>query len=274
MNAIAERDKRIIRTDDHLYIIDGDTDHPYTSVTTVWKKRFPSFDAIGIAEDLLKRKAPKYKEFKTAQEIVDSWDRRSELGTDLHANIEDLINEVKEPRPVSATNQQIVRRFADFWRLGQYSFIQTRCEWMVFDEESEIAGTIDFVGFLSETEVVVWDWKRVKDVYFSGFGGKKGIAEPCLDMDDCNFNKYMLQLHTYSNLLERKYGLKVLEVYIIVMHEDIDKIRKFGGLYDREGVYEEKCRFVFDQMTREVEARKSSAKRRKVEAGSEESPAQ
>jgi hypothetical protein len=40
-------------------------------------------------------------------------------------------------------------------------------------------------------------------------------------MDDCNYTHYSLQLNMYRIILERKYGFKIRDMYLIFMHKNL-----------------------------------------------------
>lgn len=66
--------------------------------------------------------------------------------------------------------------------------------------------------------LAMFDWKRSKEIksFNPHSKGKKGT--PLEDYDDCNFIHYSLQLHIYSYLLAKHYGVHVKSMHLIVFH--------------------------------------------------------
>ncbi len=57
------------------------------------------------------------------------------------------------------------------------------------------------------------DWKTNEKIKRKGY--TNGIAYPTLDLVDCSFNRYSLQLSMYKYILEEFYSAKVNGLFII-----------------------------------------------------------
>ena len=77
----------------------------------------------------------------------------------------------------------------------------------------------------SDDSYVIYDWKRSKEIkktnnFGTGFG-------PVAHLPDANYWHYTLQLNVYRWFLETYYGLKISDMYIVVMHPDNTTYKRF-----------------------------------------------
>ena len=84
-------------------------------------------------------------------------------GTELHKLIEDVYNGV---RSLPESNDPAVKQFARFKRAHQH-LMPYRAEWIVFDTDLELAGSIDMVFIDSEGLYHIYDWKRTPKLWIS-----------------------------------------------------------------------------------------------------------
>ena len=95
-----------------------------------------------------------------------------------------------------------------------------RTEWMIFDEDLKIAGSIDMVYENPDGTLSIYDWKRCKDISKINDWNKFSINPLICHMPDTNFWHYALQLNTYRAILERKYNKKVTKLCLVRLHPD------------------------------------------------------
>ncbi|MCG8806479.1 hypothetical protein G1K75_12540 [Tenacibaculum finnmarkense] len=214
-----KRDKRIkFNSEEHNYTIDG---VPAPSVTTIISRFFPEFDAVGKASNLSSRN-PLYG--LPVNDIVEIWKDRgieaANKGTFLHEQIENYY--LQQPYEETEEFYQFLNFVKDHNHLKPY-----RSEWRIFDETHNIAGTIDLLVENDNGSFDIYDWKRSKKVInpFNGQVVKNdrwgnigiGILQ---HIDDTSYNKYELQQNLYRQILEENYGIKINNMYLIVMHTD------------------------------------------------------
>jgi hypothetical protein len=257
-----ERDALIeFEPEAHKYTCAGEGG--YTSVTTWLHSLFKAFDADAIIEKMMSNpvrwaKSPYYG--KSPAEIKAGWDKgRDEaaaLGTEMHKKIERWASPPDPPAWVH-TNKDLLEynatlgtevpehfiKFAeDFPDLTPY-----RTEWMIFDEDIKIAGSIDLVGGYTPqappqgimspimspimptpfspmggqggvTPLCLYDWKRCKEIKKTNSFGDSALPECINHLPDTNFWHYALQLNTYKAILERKYDKKIEGMYLVILH--------------------------------------------------------
>ena len=67
----------------------------------------------------------------------------------------------------------------------------------------------------------IYDWKRVKEISYQDEWSNKMAKTPTIKhLPDTNFWHYSLQLNTYREILERKYGKIITDMYLVCMHPD------------------------------------------------------
>jgi ATP-dependent exoDNAse (exonuclease V) beta subunit len=113
-----------------------------------------------------------------------------------------------------------------------YEWEPWRSEWRVFDEELDLAGSIDFVVRTKDQETgeyvfLILDWKRAKELADSSFNGRERGYAPLQDLQHCNSVHYSLQLNTYKYMLEKNYGIRVVGLALVAMHGEVRKEYEF-----------------------------------------------
>jgi hypothetical protein len=237
---IHERDNNIkFYENGHKYEILTDKESKYTSVTTWTKSHFGKFYADSIIRNIMKGKdwkeGHKYWGL-TAEEIKKSWNdngaAESAEGTRLHFEIEcfmnnekiqkdDTHNEILELNK-NLTNQSLEwSYFLKF--IEDHPYLKPfRTEWMVYDEDIKIAGSIDMVYENKDGTLSIYDWKRSKEISKKGYN--KFAKTSCIShLPDSNFWHYAIQLNTYKMILENKYNKIVKELFLVRLHPNNDE---------------------------------------------------
>ena len=97
-----------------------------------------------------------------------------------------------------------------------------RTEWMVYDKELRLAGSIDMIFKNKDGSLRIYDWKRCKEIKKDNKW--QSAKTSCIShLPDTNFWHYALQLNTYKYLLEKNYGKKISEMCLVCMHPDNKK---------------------------------------------------
>jgi len=221
----------------HKYTILSDPDSLYTSVTTWNHLHFPKFNANMIIKSMMNGKNWKegHKYWgKTSDEIKQLWSNNgSNEGTNLHFEIECFMNnpiiscpytnkDLYENSILCKNNsvewQYFTNFLQDFPNLKPY-----RTEWVIYDEELKIAGSIDMVYENEDNTLSIYDWKRSKDITKINKYNKFAITKCISQYPDSNFWHYALQLNTYKAIIEKNYGKKIKELYLVRLHPDAEE---------------------------------------------------
>ncbi len=224
----------------HKYEVLTDKNSKYTSVTTFIHQLFPKFNADEIIKNIMNSKnwAPGHKYWgMTAEEIKQSWSNNSSsvatAGTNMHYNIECFMNNCnlspnythKDLLDYYLNNSNDKYEYEyDEWQfflnfIKDFPHIKPyRTEWLVYDEDVKLSGSIDMVYENADGTLSIYDWKRSKEI--SGENPfNKFALEPCIKhIPDTNFWHYSLQLNIYKAILERNYGKVVKELYLVRLH--------------------------------------------------------
>ena len=251
----------------HKYTCKGESD--YISVTTWNHSHFKPFDADAIIKKMMRdpvkwAKSPYYG--KTPEQIKAGWDlNRDEAaaaGTEMHANIERWASPPSPPSWVKTNkdlleynkelNETVPDHYLHFVK-DHPDLIPYRTEWMIFDEDVKIAGSIDMIEVsplqppleTSVTQVlnpsdknspqeggvggippgvaplIIYDWKRCKEIKENNSFKEFAITDCIKHLPDTNFWHYSLQLNTYKAILEAKYDKKVEAMYLVCLHPNL-----------------------------------------------------
>ena len=199
----------------HIYTIDGNSD--FTSVTTWNHSHFPKFDADKIIDKMMN--SPNWTNSvyygKTKNQIKQQWeDNKNEAaaaGTDMHYDIECFYNNN------IVTNDSIeYSYFQDFYKKTK-ELVPYRTEWMIYDKELQLAGSIDMIFENPDGTLMIYDWKRCKEIKkINKF--QSAITECISHLPDTNYWHYALQLNTYKAIIEKNYNKKVTKMCLVSCH--------------------------------------------------------
>jgi hypothetical protein len=242
-----ERDLNIdFEEEGHKYIIKNDLKSVYTSVTTWNHLHFPKFNADSVIINMFKSK--NWKEGHkywglSLEEIKNLWKANGETvssaGTDLHYKIECFMN--NENLVSEYTHNDLLHDYEKYEKDEKdvndskewYYFLEFirnfpnlkpyRTEWVIYDEELKIAGSIDMVYENEDGTLSIYDWKRSKEINRVNNYNKYAITKCISHLPDSNFWHYALQLNTYKVILERKYNKIVKDLFLVRLHPDAEE---------------------------------------------------
>lgn len=240
------RDKNILFSEKgHKYTILTEPDVKYTSVTTWNHSHFEQFDADKIIDTMMKSKGWKegHKYWGlTADQIKTQWNSNKDAvagaGTDLHYEIECFQND--DSFYFDYTNNELFNNYIDNNREKhdfkpiewQYfiNFVKDfphlkpfRTEWLIYDDDVKISGSIDMVYENPDGTISIYDWKRCKNITRINNFNKFALPAAICHLPDSNFWHYALQLNTYKAILEKKYGKIVKELFLVRLHPDAEE---------------------------------------------------
>ena len=208
----------------HKYTCGGEGN--YISVTTWNHRHFKQFDADAIITKMMANKKtwPLSPYFgKTREEIKLQWnqnrDSAAQLGTAMHYAIECYYTkEAEAAAGIEAPPQAFLDFVAEHPHLKPY-----RSEWMVFDEDVKIAGSIDMVyeDMQADGALCIYDWKRCKEIKKASAFGDFALTECIAHLPDTNYWHYALQLNTYKAILEAKYGKQISRLCLVCLHPNL-----------------------------------------------------
>jgi ATP-dependent exoDNAse (exonuclease V) beta subunit len=227
-----ERDKDVhFDEPTHIYTVKGQT-AGYISVTKFLHEFFPHFDPEATIRKMMR--SPNWPNSKwfgmTAEQIKAAWDANgkeaSGAGTAMHLAIEQFLNGAAHLIPDEILETAEWKYFQNFWNEHGHDLVPYRTEWEVWSEEYRLTGSIDMIFYRkSDNSYVVYDWKRSKQIKTTNEFGGRGFY-PLDHLPDCNYWHYTLQLNVYRWFLETYYGLKINDMYLIILHPDNKNYRR------------------------------------------------
>jgi hypothetical protein len=240
------RDKNIeFFEEDHKYVILTEPSVKYTSVTTWNHHHFPIFDADLIIKNMMKGKGWKegHKYWGlTPEQIKAQWNSNKDAvagaGTNLHFEIECFNNDKRFQ--FDYTNKELYeiymcdkksehelsllewKYFINF--VKDHSHLKPyRTEWIIYDEDVKISGSIDMVYENPDGTLSIYDWKRCKNITRINNFNKFALPHQICHLPDSNFWHYALQLNTYKYIIEKHYGKKIRDLFLVRLHPDAEE---------------------------------------------------
>lgn len=208
------------------------------SSTSFVKKYFEKFDSDKIIENMMNSpywEKNKYygmvrhlnneinSKNKIKEYIKNYWNKLGKdattKGTHLHECIEYFYNDFFiEEYPPEFT------MFLDFHNEHK-EYNRYRTEWVIYDLDYDIPGTIDMV-YEKDGKFVICDWKRSKDIKMFPYKNKRGKS-PIEHIPDCNFYHYSLQVNLYKYILEKNYDIEISDMWIVNIHPNNEFYEKY-----------------------------------------------
>ena len=187
------------------------------SVTTLVEECFEKFDTDYWAPRIAAKRGISETELRKQWE--DKADEARTLGTLMHDKIEKYY---LGENPTSDETYHLFEEFTKEYKLNPY-----RTEWAIFDEDLQIAGTLDFLEY-SNNEFTIYDWKRSDKIIGDGEPIKtnrynKTAFPPISNIPDTTYWHYALQVSIYRYILKRKYGINVAKGRLAVFHPSNSK---------------------------------------------------
>ena len=217
------RDNLIVFDEEpHIYTVLTDPESKYTSVTTFIHQFFGHFDADLIITKMMKSvQWPQSKYFgQSPDEIKQLWKNNglsaSTAGTNMHKSIESFYNGNQTMEDFA--NMPDLQHFITFYTEYGSNLQPYRSEWMIFDEQLKLAGSIDFVTQNDDGSLDIYDWKRSKEIKKEN-PWQSGLY-PINHIPDSNYWHYSIQLNLYKALLVKNYNKTVKDLYLVVLHPD------------------------------------------------------
>ena len=208
----------------------GQTVQASCSCTELVHGVFPQFDADAAITSMMQSRAwpkadyvnPKTGEAYGRDEIKQMWEDNAEdarnRGTWMHFNIERALN----GREAADGALRELDHFRDFERhLLQEKGIRTwRTELPIFDEDLDLAGSVDFIGVDEAGVYHICDWKRAREFENKSTETYASGLWPMEHLPDASGTHYALQLNLYCRVLESHYGLRIGSMWLGVFHPD------------------------------------------------------
>jgi hypothetical protein len=242
----------------HRYTVNG-TSEKWISCTGFLHTFFPHFDPDATVKKMMSGRNWVNSKYygMTAKAIKDQWSasgkEASGAGTAMHLGIEQFHNGAENIINPAAMDTKEWKYFQNYWRECGDDLVPYRTEWEVWSEEHRLAGSIDMIYYRKSTnDYVIYDWKRSKDIKVDNqyeFG-----YPPVGHLPNTNYWHYTLQLNVYKWFLETLYGLKISDLYLVVLHPDNSNYRRL-----RLNILEDEVKDMLDCRLRALKENSTSS---------------
>ena len=184
--------------------------------------------------------ACKAEEYSILQkDVLFAWkfinERATTKGSIVHNYAENLFNNKYFPYP---KNQVIdifgydpiyndflkEKKLVDkFYNDSFNKLIPIKTELVVFDANLGVGGMVDLLVYnVTANEFQIWDYKTNKKISLE----KKQKLKGCLsDLDECDLEKYSIQLSTYKYIIEKNTKIKLGKCYLVWINEKNDNYK-------------------------------------------------
>jgi ATP-dependent exoDNAse (exonuclease V) beta subunit len=183
---------------------------------TKFLKRFqPPFDQKNVAQRVAAKSG------RSVEAIIAEWERSGErsraLGTAVHAHIENVLAAV-QPIPTGPIHSEFEQWLA-LWETDlRKTFRPAQVEWVIGDHHWALAGTVDALLHLDyQGTYHLFDWKTGK---FETSNPWQTLNGPFSHLDDCQMNRYSLQLSLYRLMIERNTTISLGDSYLVHLMPD------------------------------------------------------
>ncbi len=210
----------------HTYFIDKRKVN--CSVTEFVHSFFPKFNSDEIIDKWYNiwqgNENSKYFGY-SKEDILQEWDdirdEASQKGTLLHNSIDEYSISKQLPSLNSIPEFKYYLEFESDY--DEFECVSS--EWAIFDEELDIAGTIDRISKCSEGKYHLFDWKRSKEIKENS---QDEAHFPINYIPNANYWKYALQLNMYSYILEKNYDIVIDSMSLVLLHPKYDSYKVFS----------------------------------------------
>jgi hypothetical protein len=257
INAHPKDDKVVFVEKGHKYFINGERTKISCTESVHLYFQDPDIDQMAISKmngvDYRRGTCPEAG--MSHEEILEYWSQLGnvsrELGTEMHSIIEFLLNarylnNEKIFNLMGVNVEKELDMFEKFYDdfCKKSSFRPYRTEWLIYDENVGLAGSIDAL-FESKHDLPkvpnlvrcdndfrqpktkkrywLFDWKRSKKIWMKSRSSDGRFCKvPGSKLQNCNFYHYALQLNIYRKIIE-SYNLDISGMVLIIIHPNYDE---------------------------------------------------
>lgn len=177
-------------TEKHLYT--DNNGNEFTSVTRIIHKLSHVFDEDGnIIRAVAKRDG------LTVEQVSDLWNKKSQDSLDKGKHIHKVFEDYVNTKMFNPNYSLLLNTFNRIIPKGR-----KESEIKIWNDKHRIAGTADLL-VAHNGKISVFDYKTNMCINFHSKYGNK-MKYPVGHLDDCEYNKYSIQLSFYAWMLEQR----------------------------------------------------------------------
>ena len=202
----------IVTLDEATHIYTDNYGKTYLSVSAFLGLFSKKFDREGISQ------MSAIKQGVSQADILKDWDNKRDMAIDHGNRIHLALELYQKTATVLPENEDLIPTIKSI--CAEYSsYYRTFPEDIVFSEEELLAGKADNRFQLTSSKKSIIDFGDYKTNLSNGiqYTNKYGqyMLGPLSHLQDCNFNKYALQLSLYSYLYQKKHDCKIGSLHIL-----------------------------------------------------------
>lgn len=196
-----------VKLDPNTHIYTDDLGNAYTSISKIINSITPPFPRDKIASAIAKRDG------KKKEDVLKSWNDKLDSSLVQGNKIHDALDAYNK-------TGNVVDPYLNDMILGVNSLFsnykETYSEARLFLKDKRIAGTADKPCYRGNNVMDYFDYKtnESKGIQYENKYGKY-LLDPVTHLEDCNYNKYSLQLSSYAYMGEKEFGFKAGMLKII-----------------------------------------------------------
>lgn len=201
------------REEDHSYFFNDKRCISVTSLVHNFQKPFSDSIAIRYAA----------KHGLDVDYVRNMWkeigEESASVGSEVHKYAENLFFNKHYTTEWNPRTETLCRMIDSFYKESRFRLIPIRAELIVGDEALGLCGMIDklFYNTVSQ-QIEIWDYKTSKKIdKYSKY--KNFMTNGLNHLQDCEFNKFSLQLSTYKKIIEKNTNIKIGNSYICWINE-------------------------------------------------------
>lgn len=194
----------------HRYYFENKPYETLISATTLVNKFFPKFDRDSISKKYAKKHGLKQ------EDVIAQWNEEGVKGRDLGNLVHSYAYDIIKGNDLS-----------DYKRIPQMDILDDICfdiryqmdkllpEFPIASEKLKVAGTTDLTAVHGDI-IYIYDWKIVKALHYEN--RFRRAYHPIEFLDDCNFNKYAVQLNLYKEIYKTEDYFNYSNIKIKLVH--------------------------------------------------------
>lgn len=196
----------------------------YRSVSKMLNAIEVPFDREGISMAMAKGSKARQTQ------ILAEWDEKRDSSIARGNWIHDNLEKFHKFGTCDTILQPVVRQIKPLYQ----NYFRVYTEVLLSDQEYKVAGQTDLVVQRQRTGNSLYDFydyktNESKGIVFDSIGRKKEpwahynkfFLHPLEHLEDCNYNRYSLQLSTYARIAQRQYGINIGRLALIFIDNEL-----------------------------------------------------
>jgi len=202
----------IVTLNEETHVYTDNHGKTYISVSQLLGQFQKKFDREGISKMSAKKAGV------SQDEILAQWDRKRDDAIDHGNRLHNALELYQKTTQILPENEDLVATIKSICN-DYSSYYRAFPEEIIFSEEDLVAGKTDNRFQLTSSAKSIIDFGDYKTNLSNGiqYTNKYGqyMTGPLSHLQDCNFNKYAIQISMYAHLYQKKYECNIGSLHIL-----------------------------------------------------------